>query len=185
MSWFAVDDRFPMHRKVLRLRNGHPRVYGDAVALWTLAGSWACGQDVERFTGRVPVDVLETFGLPSWRDALDALVLVGLWQIDDGDCIVFHDWDTWNGTGSREHRSKEQAAVRQRALRLRKCRSGQHDRHCPTQDENGEPWECPKRAGNTGSRDPGTGRAGTGRDGTGSPTWGEVSEGLRTPESLR
>jgi hypothetical protein len=37
MSWFAVDDRFWSHRKVMSMRRS-PH-YADAIALWTLAGS--------------------------------------------------------------------------------------------------------------------------------------------------
>ena len=99
MSWFAVDDRFSSHRKVRRLQASYPDQYAPAVALWTLAGSWASGQDVERFTGRVPVDILSTFGIIDWQAALDALVAVDLCTCD-GEVVAYHDWDRWNGTGS-------------------------------------------------------------------------------------
>ena len=129
MSWFAVDDRFPQHRKVLALRRSEH--YAPAVALWTLAGAWACGQDVERFTGRVAIDVLASLGVADWQAALDALVIVGLW-LSDGESVTFHDWDTWNGIAGREYRGKEQSRLRQHAARLRACEAGNHDRHCPT-----------------------------------------------------
>lgn len=160
MSWFAVDDKFHSHRKVLRLRR-EPE-YPTAVALWTLAGSWCTSQEQERFTGVLPLDALATFGLPDWYSAAEKLVSVGLWEHVDDEHIRFHDWDDWNGIGGKEYRSKEQARLRQQAHRKRKCDDGQHDRHCPNDT-------CPKKlaqtASNGGSRDPGPGRAGSGRDG--------------------
>jgi hypothetical protein len=200
VSWFAVDDRFWSHRKVLALR-ASPH-YADAVALWTLAGSWAAGQERERWTGRVPLPVLDVLGIAASRDALDALVDAELWTCD-GDAVTFHEWDRWNGTGGREHRSKEQAAERKRAQRMRDCRNGRHSKDCPTTDGNGEPWECPWRTRHAASRDAGSGRAGTGRVGTGrvgsgrdgkgstkasghesddaAPSWPDVPPRLRTP----
>lgn len=192
MSWFAVDDRFHSHRKVLRLRSAHSVHYATGLALWTLAGTWACGQDVERFTGRVPVDVLSSFGVPDWRGALDALVLVGLWTCD-GEVVAFHDWDAWNGTGSFEHRSRHATAMRTRATRIRKCESGQHSKDCPTVDLEDNPRDCPRRVerDRVAPRSATSGRAGTGRDGKGSPRdttnvveWPNVAEHLRTPEQM-
>lgn len=136
MSWFAVDDRFCSHRKVMRMRTS-PH-YADAVALWVLAGSWCCQQDAERWTGRIPLDVLGQLGVPSWRDGLDLLVETGLWEIPDGESTQFHDWDDWNGIDGREYRSKEQARLRQEIHRRKKCESGDHDRHCPSAT-------CPKK----------------------------------------
>lgn len=161
MSWFAVDDKFHNHRKVLRLRRS--KHYSTALALWTLAGSWCTAQEQERFTGQVPLDVLATFGLPDWFEATEALVNVTLWERPDDEHIDFHDWDEWNGIGGKEYRSKEQTRLRQQAHRKKKCDSGKHDRHCPSETC---PKKADKEAGNGGSRDPGSGRVGTGRVGT-------------------
>ena len=166
----AVDDRFPTHRKVLRLRRTGS--FDAAVALWLLAGTWACGDPKAVWTGTVPIDVLTTLGVTDWQAAVDALVAVDLWT-SDGENIRFHDWDDWNGIGGKEYRAKENARQRQISRRIRQCKAGTHDRHCPTVDGDGNPWTCPKRAereakkaareaGNSGSRDPGTGRDGTG-----------------------
>jgi hypothetical protein len=159
MSWFAVDDRFWSHRKVMRMRRSP--AYSDAVALWTLSGSWCCSQDVERFTGKVPLDVLASFGVPGWRDGLDLLVDVGLWEVPDGDAAAFHDWGDWNGIDGREYRSKEKTRQRVEVYRRRKCERGEHDRHCPSDT-------CPKKIAKVrvtaGNATPG--RDGTGRDGT-------------------
>lgn len=162
MSWGAVDDRFHGHRKVLRLRRGEH--YAAAVAIWTLALSWCCAQEQERFTGKIPYDVLAGFGIPDWEKAAAALIDVGLWDAVDIDTARFHDWGDWNGIGGKEYRAKENARLRQQAHRKARCEAGQHDRHCPSDT-------CPRKlaraAGNGGSRDPGSGRDGSGRVGTG------------------
>lgn len=191
MSWFAVDDRFPDHRKVVRLRrSGH---YPEALALWLVAGCWAARDPEANIDGRVPIDVLATSGITGWQDALDALTAVELWSCD-GEDVVFHDWSDWNGPMAKAHRATEQSRLRKIRYRMQKCRDGRHDRHCPTVDEAGDPWSCPKREkrGNAGSRagnvPPGTG-TGTGT-GTGSSTeatteqWGDVPEHLRTPPNV-
>jgi hypothetical protein len=142
MSWFAVDDKFWTHRKVMRMRR--EPAYTDAVALWTLAGSWCASQTVEQHTGRVPLDVLACLGVPGWRDALDLLVLVGLWELppDIDDAAAFHDWEQWNGVDARHNRSREQTRIRQQAHRKRKCERGEHDRHCPSDT-------CPRKRART------------------------------------
>lgn len=190
MSWFAVDDRFHNHRKVLRLRR-KPE-YPTALALWTLAGSWCTAQEQERFTGVVPLDVLDTFGLPDWFAATEALIEVELWERSDDDHVRFHDWDDWNGIGGKEYRSKEQARLRQQAHRKRKCDAGQHDRHCPAETcskRNGGSRDAKQtqrtdvrmEAGNAGSRDPGSGRdgPGSGGDGTGAVTGADSQDDPR------
>jgi hypothetical protein len=158
VAWFAVDDRFWSHRKIMKMRRSP--AYAEAVALWVLAGSWCCSQDGERFSGKVPLDVVASFGVPGWRDGLDLLVDVGLFEVPDGECAAFHDWDAWNGVGGKEYRSKEQARIRQQNHRLKKCQNGTHSKDCP-------PETCPKklarRSRHTASRDTGSGRAGSGR----------------------
>lgn len=186
MTWFAVDDRFHSHRKVLRLRRSD--AYEPALALWLLAGTWAAGDPQATHSGVVPIDVLATLGCPRWPDGLDALVAVGLWE-SDGESVGFHDWQMWNGSDARHNRSAEQTRLRQVRRRMRLCDEGRHSKDCPTVDADGNPWRCPKRANNdaryAASRDAGTGRDGPGRDGKGSPTWGEVPDELRTPETFR
>jgi hypothetical protein len=155
MSWFAVDDRFWSHRKVMSMRRSP--YYTDAVALWALAGSWCCGQAVEQYDGRVPLDVLPALGVTAWRDALDLLVEAGLWEVPDGDAVLFHDWHVWNGAEAKHNRSNEQARIRTAAWRKRKCERGEHDRHCPSET-------CPKKAA---KRRVAVGDVTPGRDGTG------------------
>jgi hypothetical protein len=173
MSWGAVDDGFHSHRKVLRLRRSQH--YAQAVALWTLSLSWCCDQEQERFTGTIPCDVLNTFGIPDWFDAAELLSHVGLWEPLGDDAYQFHDWGDWNGIDGKEFRSKEQARLRQQAYRKRKCEGGTHTKDCP-------PETCPKKVakdrGDGASRDAGSGRDGSGRDGLttagGNSSWRDV-----------
>lgn len=90
MPWFRIDDGFYDHVKVVRLQ-AHPR-FGMALALWTLAGSWASKQ---MENGRVPSAIVTRLGF-HLKDA-EALVSVDLWhKTDDG--YVFHDWARCNET---------------------------------------------------------------------------------------
>lgn len=185
MSWFAVDDRFHNHQKVLRLRRKGSQQYAQAVALWVLAGSWACSQDQERWTGQVPLDVLETLGVPRAREVAKLLIDVGLWEPVPGERpgVVFHNWAEWNGIDGKEYRSKEQARLRQQAYRLRRCQAGEHTKDCP-------PETCPKkqakRPRNAALRDAGSGRDGSGGGTTDRRTEEEPTNGatlqLHNPE---
>jgi hypothetical protein len=107
MTYFAVDDRFHTHRKVMKLRRSE--CFSQAIALWTLAGSWCCAQERERQTGVVPYDVLASLGIPSWQQAMEALILAGLWDLEAGEdeAIRFHEWDHWNVPGAAERRLEE------------------------------------------------------------------------------
>jgi len=164
VSWFAVDDRFHSHRKVLSMRRSP--AYGDAVALRTLSGSWCAGQVHESLTGRIPVDVVASFGIPGWSDALDLLVKVGLWEVPDGDAAQFHDWEMWNCLDGKANRSREQTRVRVERYRKRQCDIGQHSKDCPAET-------CPekvkkaRRQSTRNARNATPGRDASGRDGTG------------------
>lgn len=187
MSWFATDDRFWSHSKVMRLRRSP--YYTSALTLWLLAGSWCSGQTKEQYTGRIPLDVLASFGVADWEEATNALIAAGLWEDLDDDAVSFHDWDNWNGTNAQHNRSKEQTRLRVERHRLAKCQRGDHDRHCPIgcpvriarrqKCEGGKhdrycpadicPVKLERPTGNGGKRYPGTGR-----DGTGSPNGSPV-----------
>lgn len=166
VSWFAVDDRFHQHRKVALLRRSEH--CGSALALWTLAGSWAAGDEVARLNGTVPLYVLEEWRLPAMHDALDALVAVGLWSCD-GEQVTFHDWDMWNGPGAKSQRYEARLA----ADRLRQDRA------------RGKKKQAPQVTSRDAHVSEGTGRAGSGRAATGSGPWDDVPAHLRTPEQLR
>ena len=103
MSWFATDDRFWSHRKVIRLRRSE--YYAQAVAVWTLCGSWAAGDPEAKSTGVVPLAVVAGMQVPDWDLAVKALIDVGLWEeTSDPDIAAFHDWGFWNGPGARTKR---------------------------------------------------------------------------------
>ena len=193
MSWFAVDDRFPEHRKAMRLRRSSH--YADALALWLCAGCWAARDPEASIDGRVPLDVLVASGITGWQEALDALVAADLWACD-GENVTFHDWSEWNGPKAKQNRSTEQTRLRTVRYRMQKCRDEKHDRHCPTVDDHGDPWPCQNRklkpgsgAGTAGDVTPGTGTGtgtGTGalKEATNVVQWPNVPEHLRTPEHL-
>jgi hypothetical protein len=171
MSWFAVDDRFHSHRKVLSMRRSP--AYADALAVWTLSGSWCAGQLHENLTGQVPVDVVASFGITGWQDGLDLLVKVGLWEVlPDGDTVQFHDWEMWNGPGGKANRSREQTQLRVHRYRLGVCEGGEHSKDCPTTDMDGHPRTCPARAAKkrVTPRNATPGRDGSGRVGSGTST---------------
>lgn len=161
MPYFAVDDRFHTHRKVMKLRRSES--YCQAIALWTMAGSWCCAQERERDTGVIPIDVLASFGIPSWQQAMDALVLAGLWELCDDcgdDAVQFHDWDHWNVPGAAERRLEEsRSKTRDRVRRHRERQRAE------AENPRSESME---RVGNVtrnvtsryGSDSPGEGRAG-------------------------
>lgn len=84
MTWFKVDDSLHSHPKIEALRHG-PH-YGDALALWTLAGSW-CAQHLT--DGFLPKTLAKTFGFRS--KVAQELVRVGLWS-EEKDGYRFHQW---------------------------------------------------------------------------------------------
>lgn len=96
MSWFKVDSTFPHHPKVLSIPKAQRY---QAVALWTLAGSWSAKF---RTGGHVPaVVVTEDLMRDGGLETADVLVRAtgvtgrGLW-IPVADGWVFHDWEVYN-----------------------------------------------------------------------------------------
>ena len=153
MSWFAVDDRFHQHRKVIKLRRS--TFYAVAVSLWTLAGSWAAGDTQAQSIGRVPLDVVWSFAMPDTDGGIDALVSVGLWTCD-GEFIEFHDWAFWNGPDAKTKRYQarlESDRVRQANRRSRSSKPAS--------------TEAPLDLSRDGHVNGGTGRDGPGRAGPG------------------
>ena len=119
MSWFAVDDRFWSHRKVMRLRRS-PH-FADAIAVWTLGGSWCTGDHEARDTGVITLDVIAGLGVPGWEGGVHALIAASLFDAGpDGDSVGFHDWDFWNGPNAKTKRMEkrlEDDRIRQRRRR--------------------------------------------------------------------
>lgn len=109
--WFKVDDKLHDHEKVQTLLE---RGQGDAIALWTLAGSW-CGD--QRSDGRISGFVCGRW-FPDWREKAAALVDVGLWEVDDSggrEVYDFNDWGDYNPTKAEQ---EADAAVARRKTQL-------------------------------------------------------------------
>jgi hypothetical protein len=114
MPYMAVDDSFYDHPKVIALRDG-PCV-ADAIALWTLAGSWSSKALTE---GHVPRARIPLFGLD--KRAAAELVRVGLWA-EDAAGFVFHGWTERNPTKQAVLTKREKTAAR--VARFRQKRMG-------------------------------------------------------------
>ena len=94
MTYFRVDDDLWGHPKFALLSN-------DAIALWTLAGSWCGRYETEGF---VPFQTLPM--LRGSKQAAQELVDVGLWHVAP-DGYLFHEWTQHNYTKDQlEHRRK-------------------------------------------------------------------------------
>lgn len=104
MAWFKVDDRFPDHRKVIALMT--IKGWEKSIALWTLTGAWASGQEQD---GMVPVFVVKRFGFNT-ADA-SRLVHVGIWE-EHADGYKFHDWADNNPIKSELQEKREQTKNR-------------------------------------------------------------------------
>lgn len=103
MTWFAVDDQLPRHRKVVALkRGGH---FESAMTVWLLAGAWACSDRYAKETGEVPLDLIADLQVRDWELAIKELDRVGLVLINEAeDVMVFHDWADWNGLAAPTRR---------------------------------------------------------------------------------
>jgi hypothetical protein len=124
MTWFKVDDTFAAHPKVAELEAGP--CFPQAVALWTLAGSWCASQLTD---GRVPATQLRRLVPFDGRRAAAELVRVGLWsQTDDG--YAFRDWHHYQPTRDEVETTRE-SSVR----RARKYREKQRERASLTRDD--------------------------------------------------
>ncbi len=91
MSWVRLDDDFPNHPKVAKLRP-------EAGWLWVHSLAWA---RKHKSTGGVIDDavlarVAANAGVRQWKVHRASLVAVKLWE-DDGDAIRIHDFDAFGG----------------------------------------------------------------------------------------
>lgn len=88
MTWWKVDDKAHDHPKIQLLLE---RDQGDALALWTLAGSW-CGD--QRTDGAVSAFIMRRW-FSDWQERAAALVDVNLWhvsEVDGREVYQFHDY---------------------------------------------------------------------------------------------
>lgn len=111
MSWFKVDDSFASHPKCAALEAGP--CFGEAVSLWTLAGSWSASQLTD---GVVPIAQLRRLVPFAWEPAAAELVRVGLWELH-ADGFVFHDWLDYQPSRAEVLAQRSQNAERQRRRR--------------------------------------------------------------------
>lgn len=111
MTWFKVDDKLHSHRKALRA--------GEAMALWTLAGSWCMDQLSDGF---VPDYIAQRLFPLAWEQYASRLVDVGLWHpaiSGDEKGWQFHEFNEAGRQPTREQVLLERAAVAERQARWR------------------------------------------------------------------
>ncbi len=115
MTWFKVDDSMSDHPKFAALE-ASPH-WSEAVALWTVAGSW-CAKHLT--DGNVPCTALRTLVPIDCSNAASELVRVGLWEIAEGGWR-FHDWLSFQP--SRASVLKKREKTKKRVDKLRKKRN--------------------------------------------------------------
>jgi hypothetical protein len=127
MTWFKVDDGLPASRKVLSI----PRsVRLSAIGLWTLAGAWSAGEELD---GHVPdYMVTELGGTPR---LVEALIKSGLW-VEVADGAQFSKWAEYQPT-----RAELEAARQKEAERKRRWRERQHPASVPAGQDGGREAE--------------------------------------------
>lgn len=99
MGWFRIDDQFADHPKVINLRAR--KGWHGAMALWSLAGTWASRQLTDGF---VPEAMISILGCSKAHASM--LVEVGLWEREDGG-YRFHDFHDFNPTRAFALEKKE------------------------------------------------------------------------------
>lgn len=82
MPWFAISSEFHLHPKTSELTP-------NAIALWTLAGSWVAGHS----TGSIPKAMVGRLGFN--KRAADALVAAGLWVLDGNRYSLALEGELW------------------------------------------------------------------------------------------
>lgn len=112
MTWFMVSDDVGDHPKFDALRDGP--CFGEAVALWTLAGSWLRKQLID---GDVPRGRIRLFGLAKPEKAAAELVRVGLWS-ETSDGFRFHNWLAYNPSRDEEMEKRAKTGNRQAKYRM-------------------------------------------------------------------
>jgi hypothetical protein len=119
VPYFAVDDGFADHQKVVRLQA--MKGWQAAIALWTLAGSWASKHLTD---GAVPTVIVTRLGHTE-RDA-DLLVTAGLWERAEGG-YQFHEWSQRNPTRKTVEARREKTRKRVTDWRSNQSRNGVTD----------------------------------------------------------
>lgn len=105
MTWAKLDDLFPQHRKVRRLSDGAFRVHVTAIC--------ACAHDLT--DGYLTVeDVEDLSGLKDPLVHVPELVSRGLWDPDEADGWLIHDYLDYNPSAEKVKGEREAKAERQR-----------------------------------------------------------------------
>lgn len=118
MTWFMVSDDVGDHPKFDALRDGP--CFGEAVALWTLAGSWLRKQLID---GDVPRGRIRLFGLAKPERAASELVRVGLWTETEAG-YRFHNWLAYNSSRDEEMDRRAKSGNRQAKFRIKMRKEG-------------------------------------------------------------
>lgn len=119
MPYFRVDDGLHSHRKVLKLG---PENF-DALALWTIAGSWSAHYLTD---GWVPEYVAASLDV-HYAERAKALVRVGLWvpaERDGEPGWNFHGWSDPGRNPTAEQVTAERAATAERQRKFRERAKG-------------------------------------------------------------
>ena len=118
MTWVKLDDRFPMHPKVVGISDRAFRYH--VIGLCYCAGALT--------DGRVPFGVV-----PGGRYVAE-LITAGLWELDqDGDAWFIHDYLLYNPTRAHveQERGKKQAAGQAGGLARAKARAQAQSKPVP------------------------------------------------------
>ena len=141
--WFKVDDNINASRKLADLReisaeadeDNPGALWAEAMALWTVAGSW-CGNQLT--DGRITIARMQPLVPFCPRRGAQALCDVGMWnriEWSEGEGekartrkgCEFHDWESCNPTRAQVEAERAKAAERQRKSRKKKKEGAARD----------------------------------------------------------
>ena len=111
MVWFRVDDGFHDHPKVEALLES--KHASDAIALWTLAGSWCSKQLTD---GEISTSKVARLGIRNHAKAAHELVRVRLWEQTESG-FRFHQWTECQRTREDVVQTRREASDRMRRTR--------------------------------------------------------------------
>ncbi|MGW5259635.1 hypothetical protein ACWEQG_01590 [Microbispora sp. NPDC004025] len=115
MTWFAVDDSFHSHPKVMALASDPA-----ALGLWVIAGSWSCANLTDGF---VPDYALPRLAEGS-RDLAKQLVAAGLWRRAKGG-YRFHDWSVYQESRTERLQKREEWRAKKAEQRAKRKARGE------------------------------------------------------------
>jgi len=116
MVWFKVDDGFHDHPKLEALLEGKYAV--EAIALWTLAGSW-CGKHLT--DGEINLSKVARLGIARHEKAAAELIRVRLWE-KTATGFRFHNWLKYQQSREEVEHNRSETAERVRRHRDNKKR---------------------------------------------------------------